>query len=78
MQLCTALDITLGCMPSPAPGKDPPPTTGCTGSWCWSPSLCTLWGDAGHAAGNGHSTMSYLFQVTVASTWLMVMVMEAG
>lgn len=61
-----------------SPKEGPPPTTGSTGSWCRSPSLCTLWGDAGHGAGNRHSAMSYLFQVTVASTWLMVMVMEAG
>lgn len=43
MQLCTPLDITLECTPSPAPAKDPPPTTGCAGSWWRTPPLYILW-----------------------------------
>lgn len=77
MQLCTALDITLACLAKPktSPREGPPTHRGLYGEVVQKPlflgTLCC-------EAGSGHSTMSYLFQVTMASTWLMVMVMEAG
>lgn len=52
----------------PSPREGPPTHHGLHGELVQSLSLCTLWGDAGHGAGNVHSAMSYLFQVTVAST----------